>query len=73
MSEWHETAISVSTVGLTGMARKTVAGCVERMSRLYEQGAGAIRIGQYERRGLHLSASGEHLAGGGQKSLRKLS
>jgi hypothetical protein len=30
--------------GLTGMARKTVAGLVEHMSQLYEQGADAIRI-----------------------------
>jgi hypothetical protein len=30
--------------GLTGMARKTVEGCVERINQLYEQGADAIRI-----------------------------
>lgn len=34
-------------VGLTDMARKTVTGWVERMNRIYEQGADAIRIGQY--------------------------
>lgn len=39
-----------STVGLTGLARMTVAGCVERMSQLYEQGADVVRIGQYVRR-----------------------
>jgi len=39
-----------STVGLTGIARKTIAGFVERMNRLYEHGADAIRIGQYVRR-----------------------
>jgi hypothetical protein len=39
MSKWDQPAVSFSTVGLTGIARKTVAGCVERMSRLYEQGA----------------------------------
>ena len=41
-----------STVGLTGMARKTVAGCVERINRLYERGADSLRIGQYVRRWL---------------------
>jgi RNA-directed DNA polymerase len=33
-----------STVGLTGMARKTVVGCVERINQLYERGADAVRI-----------------------------
>ena len=47
-----------STVGLTGMARKTVAGCVERMNRLYEQGADGVRIGQYVRRWLCWVSSG---------------
>ncbi len=37
MSKGHETAVSASTVGLTGMAIKTAAGCVERMNRLYER------------------------------------
>ena len=32
------------------MARKTVAGCVERITELYEHGADAIRTGQYVRR-----------------------
>ena len=32
------------------MARKTVAGCVERINQLYEQGADAVRIGNYVRR-----------------------
>jgi hypothetical protein len=39
-------------VGLTGLARKTVAGCVERISQLYERGADAVRIGEYVRRWL---------------------
>ena len=39
------TQIAFSTAGLTGMARKTVVGCVERMSQLYEQGADSLRIG----------------------------
>ncbi len=43
---------SEETVDLTGIARKTVAGCVERMNRLYEQGADSLRIGQYVRRWL---------------------
>ena len=32
------------------MARKTVAGLVERMNQLYERGADSRRIGQYVRR-----------------------
>jgi hypothetical protein len=52
MSKWDKTGVSFSTVGLTGMARKTASGCVERMNRLYEQGADAIRIGQYVQRWL---------------------
>jgi RNA-directed DNA polymerase len=57
-----------STVGLTGIARKTVAGCVDRMSQLYERGADAIRIGQYVRRWLRWASSGlagESAAAGG--------
>ncbi len=38
--------------------RKTVAGCVERISQLYEQGADAVRIGQYVRRWLRWAISG---------------
>jgi len=49
---------SISTVGLTGMARKTVAECVERINLLYEQGADALRIGQYVRRWLRWSSGG---------------
>jgi hypothetical protein len=30
MSKWDQTVVSVSTVGLTGLASKAVAGCVER-------------------------------------------
>jgi hypothetical protein len=33
-----------SSVGLTGIARRTVEKFVERASRLYEQGADAVRI-----------------------------
>jgi hypothetical protein len=52
MSKCNRTTVSASTVGLTGMARQTVAGRLERMSQLYERGADAIRIGQYVRRWL---------------------
>jgi hypothetical protein len=55
-------------VGLTGMARKTLAGCVEHMSQLDEQGADAIRIGQYVGRWLRWASSGlagESAAAGG--------
>jgi len=38
--------------GADGLARKIVAGCVERINQLYEQGADAVRIGQYVRRWL---------------------
>jgi hypothetical protein len=44
---------SKNTVGLTGIARKTVGGLVERMNQLYEQGADAIRIGDSGRCGKH--------------------
>jgi diadenosine tetraphosphatase ApaH/serine/threonine PP2A family protein phosphatase len=33
-----------------GLAEKTVAASVERVNQLYEQGAGAVRIGDYVRR-----------------------
>ena len=36
-------------VGLTGMARKTVVGYVERINQLYERGADSFRIGEYVR------------------------
>ena len=39
-----------STVGLTGIARKTVEGLVARAIRLYEQGSDVVRIGEYVRR-----------------------
>jgi RNA-directed DNA polymerase len=47
-----------STMGLTGIARKTVAGCVERVNQLYEQGADSLRIGQYVRRWLRWVGGG---------------
>jgi len=37
---------SYSTASLTGMAEKTVAGCVERINPPYEQGADAFRNGR---------------------------
>ena len=39
-----------SSVGLVGIAVQTVERCVERMNRLYEQGADQVRIGDYVRR-----------------------
>ena len=39
-----------SSVGFVGVAVQTVERCVERINRLYEQGADAIRIGDYVRR-----------------------
>jgi hypothetical protein len=36
--------------GLSVLPRQTVERCVERMNQLYEQGAGAVRIGDYVRR-----------------------
>ena len=39
-----------STVGLTGIARKTAEGLVARVNQLYEQGAAWSRIGEYVRR-----------------------
>jgi hypothetical protein len=39
-----------SSAGLVGVALQTVVRCVERMNRLYEQGADQVRIGDYVRR-----------------------
>jgi hypothetical protein len=39
-----------SPSGIVGIATQTVQRCVERMNRLYEQGADAVRIGDYVRR-----------------------
>jgi hypothetical protein len=39
-----------SAAGLVGIAVQTVKRCVERMNRLYEQGADAVCIGNYVRR-----------------------
>jgi hypothetical protein len=47
-----------ATVGLTGIARKTVVGCVERINQLYEQCADSLRIGQYVRRWLRWASGG---------------
>ncbi|MGB2938668.1 MAG: reverse transcriptase/maturase family protein [Phycisphaerae bacterium] len=47
-----------SSVGLTGIARRTVERFVERAGRLYEQGAGEERIGQYVRRWLRWAGMG---------------
>jgi hypothetical protein len=40
------------------MARKTVAGCVERINQLYGHGADSIRIGQYVRRWMRWASGG---------------
>ena len=45
-------------IAKTGLGRRTVAGCVERMNRLYEQGANSLRIGQYVRRRLCWASCG---------------
>ncbi len=45
-------------LGLTGVARKTVAGCVERINQLYEQGSDGVRIGKYVRAWLHWPCGG---------------
>jgi len=39
-----------SAAGIVGIATQTVKRCVERMNRLYEQGASPARIGEYVRR-----------------------
>jgi len=39
-----------SAPGIVGIAKQTVERCVERTNRLYEQGADAVRIGDYVRR-----------------------
>jgi hypothetical protein len=39
-----------SAPGIVGIAKQTVERCVERTNRLYEQGADAVRIGDYFRR-----------------------
>jgi RNA-directed DNA polymerase len=39
-----------SSSEIVGVATQTVERCVERMIRLYEQGADEIRIGNYVRR-----------------------
>jgi hypothetical protein len=43
-------AITLAVAGSVGVAKQTPARCVERMNRLYEQGADAVRIGDYVRR-----------------------
>jgi hypothetical protein len=40
----------LSAAGVVGVAWPSVQTCVERINRLYEQGADAVRIGQYVRR-----------------------
>jgi len=40
------------------MARQTVAACVERFRRLYEQGADSLRIGNYVRHRWNFVRSG---------------
>ncbi len=40
----------LSAAGVVGVAWPSVQSCVERINRLYEQGACALRIGQYVRR-----------------------
>jgi len=35
---------------IVGVATQTIQRCVERMNRVYEQGADAVRIGEYVRR-----------------------
>jgi hypothetical protein len=44
--------------GIVGVATQTFERCVERMARRYEQGADAIRIGDYVRRGSRWVRSG---------------
>jgi hypothetical protein len=39
-----------SAAGIVGVAVQAVERCVERMNRLYEQGADQVRIGDYVRR-----------------------
>ena len=39
-----------SPLGIVGVATQTVRRCLERINRLYEQGASPARIGQYVRR-----------------------
>ncbi len=39
-----------AAAGIVGVAKQTVERCVERVNRLYEQGADAVRIGDYVRR-----------------------
>lgn len=46
------------SAGLTGVAQQTVERFVERTTRLYEQGADAIRIGEYGRRWLRWVGAG---------------
>lgn len=51
------TTIWFSPSGLA-VAQQTVQRCLEKVSRLYEQGADAIRIGKYVRRWLQWVRSG---------------
>jgi len=48
----------INKAGLIGVAPPTSERFVERISRLYEQGAGAVRIGAYVRRWLVWVLSG---------------
>ncbi len=48
----------MNAAGLTGVAPPTMERFVERVNRLYEQGAGAYRIGEYVRRWLVWVKSG---------------
>jgi hypothetical protein len=40
----------LKTAGVVGIAKQTVEHCIERTDRNYEQGADAVRIGDYVRR-----------------------
>jgi len=46
------------SLGLIGLATKTIHNFIERISRLYEQGASFLRIGEYVKRWLSWCEAG---------------
>ena len=47
---YRHLCVALTPSAIVGVAMQTVQRCVERITRLYEQGADEIRIGDYVRR-----------------------